>query len=73
LLKAFVPQLPFLDRMLVVFVLCVTIMLLVPAKTEERSQISLELEPGIFSTSAGFKLTALAITLILSVIYAAWW
>jgi len=72
-LKAFVPQLPFLDRMLVVFVLCVTIMLLVPAKTEERSQISLELEPGIFSTSAGFKLTALAITLILSVIYAAWW
>jgi len=73
LLKAFVPQLPFLDRMLVVFVLCVTIMLLVPAKAEQRSQIALELEPGIFSTSAGFKLTALAITLILAVIYAAWW
>ena len=73
LLKAFVPQLPFLDRMLVVFVLCVLVMLLVPAKNAGAGSEKLQLTRGMFSTSTGFKLAALGITALLAVIYAAWW
>jgi len=73
LLKAFVPQLPFLDRMLVVFVLCVIVMLLTPAKNADSNTEQLQLEPGTFSTSTGFKLVAVGITAVLTVIYAAWW
>lgn len=74
LLKMFLPWVPFMDRMLIVFVLCVGVMVasaLIERKTTEAN--TLAIEPGMFATSLGFKLTSFFITGVLVAVYAWWW
>ncbi|AFM12350.1 sodium/sugar symporter [Turneriella parva] len=73
-LKATLPQIPFLDRMLIVFLLCAAV-IAVSAIIEKRrpdSQTPIT-EPGMFATSLGFKLKSAFIVLALVVIYSVWW
>ncbi|MFO1524916.1 MAG: sodium/sugar symporter [Turneriella sp.] len=73
-LKSLLPQVPFLDRMLIVFALCVGVMVIMAYAAPGKSAPRLvETTSGMFATSTGFKLTSIVITLVLIVIYACWW
>ncbi|MFZ5628430.1 MAG: sodium/sugar symporter [Spirochaetota bacterium] len=67
------PLMPFMDRMLVVFLLCVAVM--VASARVEKSPVaaSAPFEPGMFATTARFKFISVAIVVVLVVIYTAWW
>jgi SSS family solute:Na+ symporter len=74
LLKAVLPQIPFLDRMMLVFALCVLVMV-ASALIQKRpaDAHTLATEPGMFATSFGFKVTSALIVGVLAVIYSVWW
>ena len=73
-LKAALPQIPFLDRMLIVFFLCVIVMVLSALLEKTRPSIpTLVTEPGMFATSFGFKLTSALILYALVIVYSVWW
>ncbi len=68
------PGLPFMDRMMVVFVLCFLLIMLFSAiEKKAPNEEAVKLEKGIFKTSKGFKVGAVIIILILIFIYAIWW
>jgi|APDOM4702015159_1054818.scaffolds.fasta_scaffold00958_4 SSS family solute:Na+ symporter len=74
LLKWFAPMLPFMDRMGIVFLLCVAVMIVcafVERKGSDKGAI--EISPELFKTSAGFKVSALIIAVFLVAIYTLWW
>ena len=73
-LRYFMPELPFMDRMGIVFILCVLLMI-ISAYIERKpsSGKAIVLEKMQFSTSTGFKIASLIIIIILSVIYTMWW
>jgi SSS family solute:Na+ symporter len=68
------PELPFIDRVGVVFLLCVGLAVgisLTGGRREQESPINLD---GVsFRTSAGFNAAAVAVTMILVGLYATWW
>lgn len=74
LLKVVVPELPFMDRMMIVFLICLLIMV-VSAFVEKKpeSDKSIVLEKGMFSTGLGFKIASAVIIATLIVIYTIWW
>ena len=73
-LKLTWPSLPFIDRVGLVFLLCVAIGMLVshwwPSTEPHRGIRYSEVD---HSTSTGFNLAALVIVLMLTALYAAWW
>lgn len=72
--KFLTPQLPFLDRMGVCFLLIAAVMVVISLmenKADDRKGI--DVEPGLFKTSQTFNLAAIAICGILAVIYAVFW
>lgn len=73
-LKLFWPTLPFMDRVGVVFLLCmlvaVTFSFLGAIPSQEKV---VDLEGISFKTTAGFNLSTLAVVVILVAFYAAWW
>lgn len=73
-LKTLFPQIPFLDRMGIVFFLCVAVMVL-SAYIEQAQPAppTALLERGMFSTSPAFKAISAIIVVVLIAIYAAWW
>ena len=74
LFKLMWPELPFMDRVGLVFLLCtalaVVITLIGGGKTQTNA---VELRGINFKTEAGFNLAALGVVLILIALYAAWW
>jgi len=74
LFKLFWPSLPFIDRVGIVFILCLVlpaIVVLVQGAKEQENSVSLE---GInFKTTSGFNLGTLGVVLILAALYATWW
>lgn len=74
LLKWGMPELPFMDRMGIVFILCVMVMV-VSALVEKStsSKKSIELSTELFTTTRGFKVAAIIIVLVLTAIYTIWW
>lgn len=74
LLKVVVPELPFMDRMMIVFLICLLIMV-VSAFVEKKpeSDKSIVLEKGMFRTGLGFKIASAVIIATLIVIYTIWW
>lgn len=74
LLKVVVPELPFMDRMMIVFLICLLIMV-VSAFVEKKpeSDKSIVLEKGMFRTCLGFKIASAVIIATLIVIYTIWW
>ena len=72
-LKLFWPELPFLDRVGLVFLLCVAIGVLW-SLVRPLAQTGYVDPAGVsFSTQGGFNLSALLVTLILCFFYTVWW
>ena len=73
-IKFIAPNFPFMDRMAVVFFLCVAIMV-IASLLDKNKKISntIIIEKSLFKTSTGFKITAAFIVIILTVIYTMWW
>jgi SSS family solute:Na+ symporter len=74
LLKAYWADLPFMDRMAVVFLACMALAvifsLIMPAKTGSDT---IDTKSVDYRTSGGFNVGALMVVLILVALYATWW
>ena len=68
------PELPFIDRVGIVFLLCVLIAVVISVMQGNCDQEgSVELHDVEFATSNGFNLSASTVALILVALYATWW
>jgi SSS family solute:Na+ symporter len=68
-------DIPFLDRMGIVFILCVIGMYII-STIETRKGVhphGLEIDPRMFKTSSGFAVGALIIVGLLVALYTAYW
>jgi len=73
-LKFGAPELPFIDRMGVVFlIIAVVIVVISLLGKEEKHPNAVELEPGMFKTSTKFNIGALLICGILAALYTIFW
>jgi SSS family solute:Na+ symporter len=74
ILKFSWPALPFMDRVGLVFIICllaaVVISLLQPRR---EANVKMELKQIDYSTSVGFNVAAVAVTVILAVLYISYW
>jgi len=70
----FWPELPFMDRIGLVFLLCLALTVIVSLKTgaNENNQ-SVSLDSVSFDTHKGFNMAAIGVILILVGLYATWW
>jgi SSS family solute:Na+ symporter len=71
--KLLLPTMPFMDRMLLVFALCVLVMIVMSYRQKQESTVAFTIEPGMFATTRTFKAIAAAIVAVLAVIYTVWW
>lgn len=71
--KLFWPSLPFMDRVGLVFVVCIAIALLISQFGKSPTGKSFSCAKGEFATSLGFNVSTLAVVLILIGFYATWW
>lgn len=73
-LKIFWPELPFMDRVSVVFLACIAIAVAISLieKGEDHDK-AVNLKEMNFSTSTSYNVASLAIVLILVGLYATWW
>lgn len=73
-LAFFFPELPFIDRMGIVFLILATQMIVMSLVQSGQDQPnSIELSPGLFKTSAAFNVGALVIVGILAALYIVYW
>ena len=73
-LKLLWPEIPFIDRVGVVFVSCATIAVALSVVQGYREQPgSVELADIDFGTTQGFNCASVAIALVLAALYATWW
>lgn len=74
LFKLGMPDMPFMDRMGIVFILCSLIIVafsLIERKAIDQAKVSYPKD--LFKTSTGFKIGSVIIILILIFIYYIWW
>lgn len=72
--KFLMPELPFIDRMGICFLLIATIMVVISLmENKEDDQKAIEIERGLFKTSPIFNIATIAICGVLAVIYAVFW
>lgn len=68
------PDLPFIDRMGIVFLLCVLVMVVTAyLEGNKPSAKAIVINREMFKTTTKFKISATIIVLILAVIYTIWW
>ena len=68
------PGLPWMDRMLIVFILCVlTVFVTATVERKGVSDKAIEITPGLFKTSRTFNIVSAVIMAILVVLYVLWW
>jgi solute:Na+ symporter, SSS family len=73
-LKLAMPELPFMDRVGLVFLACLAIAVVLSLLQAPRtSALRVELKQVDYSTSTGFNVAALAVCAILIALYATWW
>lgn len=73
-LKFVWPELPFMDRVGLVFLLCLALCVVVSlAGKKESSSESVDLKEVNFETASGFNIAAIGVILILVALYATWW
>ena len=72
--KALLPELPFMDRVGLVFILCTILAVLVTyiGGAKEQSN-AIHLDDISFKTTSGFNIASVGVVLILVAIYATWW
>ncbi len=74
LFKFLAPTLPFMDRMGIVFLLCMLIIIVVSYFEGFKVNVkAIILEKGLFSTSKGFNIMAVIIIIILIFLYSYFW
>ena len=71
--RAFWPELPFMDRVGLVFLLCVALAVLVSHIKPSDKEYQVELNDIQYATSTSFNIASLAVTLILIGLYTTWW
>lgn len=72
--KMYWPELPFMDRVGIVFLCCVAAAIVVTLLERKGSQAgAIELKSIDFSTSRGFNYAGLAVAFILIALYTTWW
>ena len=69
------PELPFMDRVGLVFLACLGLAVVISLKSRQPQQSAQAVDVGNidFSTSNGFNLATIGIVLILAALYATWW
>ena len=67
------PELPFLDRMNFVFVICLALAVGVSLLSDQKSEHVHAIEKADFNTTSSYNLVAVAVVLVLSGIYYTWW
>ncbi len=73
-MKLVFPELPWMDRMLIVFVLCcLTMVLSACIERKGISEKAIEITPGLFKTSRSFNIVSVIIFIILVAFYVLWW
>ncbi len=76
LFKVFWPELPFIDRVGLVFILCLVIAVLTSLSTPKSNKEhnhSIDLNEISFETSSTFNTAAVSLVLIISALYVTWW
>ncbi len=74
LLKFYGAELPFMDRVGVVFLLCLGLCVIVSLLQPDHNQdTSVSLDDISFDTSRNFNVAALGVVIILTALYATWW
>ena len=72
--KVFWPELPFMDRIGLVFILCILAAVIVSATSKSAStDNSVDIKTVSFDTNRSFNISALIITVILVIFYTVWW
>lgn len=72
--KVYMPEVPFIDRVGLVFLLCTAIAIIVSyieGSTEQEGAV--DIADISFATTKGFNFAALLVTLILVALYSTWW
>lgn len=71
----FFPELPFIDRMGIVFLICLALIVLVSEfdKKHQTPSKAINIEKSLFKTTTGFKIWTLVIIIILVLLYTMWW
>lgn len=73
-LKMFFPELPFIDRVGIVFLACMVLGVIFSLKTGESGVAkAVDLDDIEFGTSTTFNMSAIGCVLILAALYATWW
>ncbi|QSX30627.1 sodium/solute symporter [Shewanella cyperi] len=75
-LKLLWPELPFMDRVGLVFLCCILVAVTVVKLIErprDNHHAAIHLDSLSYRTSAGFNLASVALCLVLAGLYAAWW
>ncbi len=74
IMKFAFPDLPWMDRMLIVFILCcATIVASALIEKKGISKKAIEITPQLFKTSKSFNIVSVIIIIILIVFYTLWW
>ncbi|WP_338411113.1 sodium/sugar symporter [Pseudoalteromonas nigrifaciens] len=74
LLKVYWVALPFMDRVGLVFLLCLALCVIVSlAKPDKGQDSSVSLDDVNFKTSSNFNIAALGVVIILIALYTTWW
>ena len=74
ILKFVFPDFPWMNRMLVVFSLCIlTVFIVAFLERKDMSDKAIILIPGLFKTSRTFNIISVVIIVILIVLYTLWW
>jgi SSS family solute:Na+ symporter len=74
LFKIYIPEVPFMDRVGLVFILCCVLAVIVTYLGGAKDQANaVDLNDVSFKTTSGFNIGAVGVALILIAIYATWW
>lgn len=74
LFKIYMPEVPFMDRVGLVFILCCVLAAAVTLLGGAKEQTNaIDLNDVSFKTTSGFNIASVGVVLILAAIYATWW
>jgi SSS family solute:Na+ symporter len=74
LFKLLLPSLPFMDRMGIVFLICLAIIwIFAVVEGNKQHPKAIAISKGLFSTGKGFKIGSVLIIIILIILYTIWW
>ncbi|WP_205967740.1 hypothetical protein [Paraglaciecola sp. 20A4] len=72
--KLFWPALPFMDRIGLVFLLCIALATLMSYRgIKDETNSSVNLDEITFATHRSFNISAIIIVILLVILYSTWW